>query len=46
MTAPRHERCEQCGRDWNVSQCAKLLYGKYYICPQCEAKNRKAGNAR
>lgn len=37
----RHETCIQCGRDWNVSVMAKLFLGKWYICPQCEAKNRK-----
>lgn len=42
MTRPtRHETCIQCGRDWNVSVMAKLFRGKWYICPQCEVKNRK-----
>lgn len=43
MKALRYERCEQCGEIWNVSTTAKLLYGKYYICPKCDAKNRKGG---
>ena len=41
MKTPRHETCIQCGRDWNVSVMAKLFRGKWYICPECEAKNRK-----
>lgn len=41
MKTPRHETCIQCGRDWNVSVMAKLFRGKWYICPLCEAKNRK-----
>ena len=41
LKEPRHETCIQCGRDWNVSVRAKLFRGKWYICPQCEAKNRK-----
>lgn len=41
LKEPRHETCIQCGRDWNVSDGAKLFLGKWYICPLCEAKNRK-----
>lgn len=38
--AVRKERCEQCGRVWGVSACASY-YAGVYICPQCEAKNRR-----
>ena len=43
MKNPRYETCIQCGEKWNVSAHAKLFRGKYYICPKCENKNRRAG---
>lgn len=41
----RKERCEQCGRIWGVSACARY-YAGVYICPQCEAKNRRTEYAK
>lgn len=40
----RHEKCIQCGSVQNVSVRARLIQGKVYICPQCEAKNRRTGH--
>ena len=37
----RYERCEQCGRIWNVSVTARLFAG-VYVCPACEKDNRRA----
>lgn len=37
----RIEKCVQCGGILNVSEKARLIQGKVYVCPQCEAKNRK-----
>lgn len=42
MKNPRYETCIQCGEKWNVSAHAKLFRGKYYVCPKCESKNRRA----
>ena len=36
----RRERCEQCGRVWNVSVFARP-YAGVYVCPICEKRNRK-----
>ena len=41
MKRYRYETCEQCGEKWNVSTHAKLIYGKYYVCPKCDLKNRR-----
>ena len=38
----RTETCEQCGETWNVSKCAQY-YAGVYICPYCDADNRKKG---
>ena len=37
----RIEKCVQCGGILNVSEKARLIQGKVYVCPKCEAKNRK-----
>lgn len=37
---PRYERCEQCGKVWNVSRQARL-YAGVYICPSCTEENRR-----
>lgn len=37
----RHEMCESCGLEWNVSRDARY-YAGVYICPVCAAKIRRA----
>ena len=39
----RYETCAGCGREWNVSRCARL---GWYICPDCRAKERRERRRR
>ena len=36
----RYERCEECGKSWNVSPKAKIPPSGY-ICPRCRDKIHK-----
>lgn len=36
----RYERCEQCGKTWNVSTFARP-YAGVYVCPICAGKNQR-----
>ena len=39
-TSARHEKCQECEQDWNVSKLAKVPWTGY-ICPRCREKFRR-----
>lgn len=44
MKEKRYEVCEQCGRRWNVSACARF-YAGVYVCPRCAEGSRRGKDA-